>query len=112
MHTPGPWIIPDWKQLGRIEVIGSKEVVVAAVYLQPDPISVKGWPTEEANARLIAAAPELLEALTMLMQEPLGDFIYDVRDSEMQGWDGPRVANWSKAIMKATAAIAKATVRA
>ncbi len=63
MHTPGPWIIPDWKQLGRIEVIGSKEVVVAAVYLQPDPISVKGWPTEEANARLIAAAPELLEVV-------------------------------------------------
>ena len=61
-HTPGPWTIPDWRQLGRIDVVAG-EVKVAAVYLQPDPITIKGWPTEEANARLIAAAPALLEAL-------------------------------------------------
>ena len=65
-HTPGPWTIPDWRQLGKIDVVADT-VKVAAVYLQPDKNIKRGWPTEEANARLIAAAPELLESLTKLV---------------------------------------------
>ena len=64
-HTPGPWTIPDWRQLGKIDVVADT-VKVAAVYLQPDKNIKRGWPTEEANARLIAAAPELLEACRMV----------------------------------------------
>ena len=59
-HTPGPWRVSDWKR-SPIPIVASDGRMVADVRLQPDPVSVQGWPTEEANARLIAAAPELLE---------------------------------------------------
>lgn len=63
------------------------------------------------RANLIAAAPDLLEALEMLMGNPhldLGDLIYKVRDAEGRGWDGPSVTAWSNALEKSKAAIAKA----
>ena len=65
----------------------------------------------EANARLISAAPELLEALEALTSNPhvdLGDLVYQVRDREGLGWDGPEVTKWSNAVQQARAAIAKA----
>lgn len=57
-----------------------------------------------SNATLIAAAPELQEALKGLMENPsiaLEDKIYDVRDREGKGWDGPDVIAWGKAIDQA-----------
>ena len=57
-HTPGPW-----KYLGQNEES-------CFVGLGPDhKIAVGGftWNDAEANARLIAAAPELLEALQMVL---------------------------------------------
>lgn len=43
--------------------------------------------------------PELKAALQLLMDEGLDDkFIYDVREREMKGWDGPRVTAVSNAI--------------
>jgi len=59
--------------------------------------------------RLHRAAPELLRALQMLSNEPLGDYIYQVRNDEMEGWTGPRVINWGEAVQKAAAAIVLAT---
>ena len=49
-HTPGPW---TW-DCDHVETEASGHIV-AHVYGQ--------YPTYEANARLIAAAPEMLEAL-------------------------------------------------
>lgn len=55
-HTPGPWIIwPDMN--GRLQVGLSTNYSVAEMWRTP----LEG---QEANARLIAAAPELLEAAT------------------------------------------------
>lgn len=52
-HTPGPWFYDDSLK-GRL-VINSERASVAVIpYLDAEAI---------ANARLIAAAPELLEAL-------------------------------------------------
>ncbi|WP_413936953.1 hypothetical protein [Nitrospira sp. BLG_1] len=49
-HTKGPWTIED-KAAGRRVVKGDKSIVI-----------IESW-TTEPDARLIAAAPALLEAL-------------------------------------------------
>lgn len=65
-HTPGPWfLIPgDWL-CPRIGAPGFKRAVADAIQRDPHPVDGEGIDsaTAEANARLIAAAPELLEAL-------------------------------------------------
>ena len=54
-HTPGPWIVwPD--NNNRLQVGQSTNYTVAEIMQTP----IHG---QEANARLIAAAPDLLEAL-------------------------------------------------
>ena len=58
-HTPGPWKTQTHISLDRLEIRdadGRRIAVCAMDY----PMSVK---THDANASLIAAAPELLEAL-------------------------------------------------
>lgn len=40
---------------------------------------------------------ELGIALRTLLDESIGDFVYQIRDRELKGWDGPRVAAWSEA---------------
>ena len=83
-HTPGPWFFLHDRN-GRLQVGPSINYTVAEMCVTP----LEG---QEANARLIAAAPELLEALTdcvehMHWTQPLGE----------------------AALKKAKAAIAKAT---
>lgn len=60
-HTPGPWHQTE-KEQGNLE-IWSKNRCVAMT-----PVRLT-WDEEKANARLIAAAPELLEALIYLRFE-------------------------------------------
>jgi hypothetical protein len=76
-HTPGPWITEDFAGVwaGNLELAKIR--------------GEQGLP-REANARLIAAAPEMLEALTILA---------NIDPSEITAED----------IRKARAAIAKAT---
>jgi hypothetical protein len=59
-HTPGPWVIDGSVNAENLDVINS-EGRIAMI----DDSRSTGWnvPTINANARLIAAAPELLEAL-------------------------------------------------
>lgn len=56
MHTPGPWTVRGWNDL----IVGVGEWTLAA-YPAPDGASID---EAKANARLIAAAPELLEILS------------------------------------------------
>jgi hypothetical protein len=93
-HTPGPWkaqlregYVGQWEVEGQYEVIATGETALVAdvaSYTECD----------DANARLIAAAPELLEALMglRLYVDPL--------------MGGEEVDNARRA---ANAAIAKAT---
>lgn len=96
-HTPGPWFAHDFSGVsGGNEVVASDYCVSCTT---PDHITVafmgnglrcarEEW---EANARLIAAAPDLLEALE--------DLLHQARLSESEGgWD----------FEQARAAIAKA----
>ena len=80
-HTPGPWyFLPD--RNGRLQVGPSINYTVAEMCVTP----LEG---QEANARLIATAPELLEAL-----------------QEIMSWEENEQMTWAQ---KARAAITKAT---
>lgn len=52
-YTPGPWMV---RSTG---CVGTDDMMVASVY----PMEDQNLEEHDANARLIAAAPELLEAL-------------------------------------------------
>ena len=90
-HTPGPWMF-DATLKGDGSFGGSYIVSNNAK---------KTWPLAEVyredNARLIAAAPELLEAINGLMK---------IFSSVTQGQEAELRAEW---LPKARAAIAKAT---
>ena len=51
--TPGPWLFSSYKSGNSVIVIDGKEFDVATV----------NYPNRDANAHLIAAAPDLYEAL-------------------------------------------------
>jgi len=60
-HTPGPWAIEDCtpgESTGLRFAINSENNVIAR--------TTDGWKEAQANARLIAAAPELLEQCKFL----------------------------------------------
>jgi hypothetical protein len=69
-HTPGPWTIIRSKLEtdGAFDyAIGTDEAPVIAEAFGRD--ANGGWPDAEANARLIAAAPDLFSALKALLPE-------------------------------------------
>lgn len=83
-HTPGPWVVGQWKQdnLSRIEQFieslrqNEESRPYLAVFIQGESqdkdlnIAACGYgPTSMANAQLIAAAPDLLEALEGFVNE-------------------------------------------
>jgi len=76
-HTPGPWSQSGW-------AIYAGEIHIAGIIGITWDMSVEN----QANARLISAAPEMLEALQMLMpQEPREADSYD-----RAMWDNARDA--------------------
>ena len=80
-HTPGPWV---WDGEGRIDALKFRKVSPRLVGGRPYmeglvalPYSCGGHATREANARLMAAAPELLvalEAAESVMSHPVHAF--------------------------------------
>ena len=91
-HTPGPWSVDGEVIRGDEQSNGS--VSVACILDGAYPYGRRAGKSARANARLIAAAPELLEALNNLLSacDLPGD-----RDREIE-----------QAIPHARAAIAKA----
>ena len=75
-HTPGPWYNSDLRK-GRMVFAKTDTRLVADC----SDISVRTEGEEQANARLIAAAPELLEALEYLMKH-----------DNSEGWSNARAA--------------------
>lgn len=68
-HTPGPWEVERWnwplEMTGRYHRVLNHERFPTAfipAWSEPGPGEVDGSDEARANARLIAAAPELLEA--------------------------------------------------
>lgn len=64
-HTPGPWSINSWPQADADIRIGATGTPCLAVV----PLRFVSINEQAANSRLIAAAPELLEALRALLAE-------------------------------------------
>lgn len=65
-HTPGPWWLGERKG-DYIEISGPKHsgLATAVWQMEDDRLCDENSPQCEANARLIAAGPELLEALIL-----------------------------------------------
>lgn len=75
-HTPGPWYTDAIGRIWRRNPSDLYEYGGGVAGDKPVATVWKGWVNEgevgfplEANARLIAAAPELLEALRLLLAE-------------------------------------------
>jgi len=85
-HTPGPWHIVEDRVPASLEVFAGK-TAIAECWRRAD------VPTEKANARLISAAPDLLEALKKMVECSHTGNVYLCADASQ----------------KAYAAIAKAT---
>lgn len=70
-HTKGPWHIEplQWEHGASIAICGPEDSGILATISpineddDPDESTAERAPEDEANARLIAAAPDLLEAL-------------------------------------------------
>jgi hypothetical protein len=67
-HTPGPWTM----NLDTGEILSADGLVLATVYgtsswVPEDPATLEC----QANARLMAAAPEFLEAVLLVLEDPL-----------------------------------------
>lgn len=69
-HTPGPWTIKDY-DFGQYE-IGAKGLVVATAL--NDVVELEHQ--AEANAKLIATAPELLETVKMFLDWLNSEVVY------------------------------------
>ena len=92
-HTPGPWAY-CWAYGRRVLVFQKGEATIAAVTYDGD----NEIPQAEANARLIAAAPDLLLELDNCLDLLVTCFP-----------DSPDNSRIGVAVTKARAAIAKAT---
>ena len=95
VHTPGPWII----DLASDEIHDTKGNPIATTWCHAG----CGWQTKAANARLIAAAPDLLEALRGAIGalEFSQDFHRDLGNEE-QAFAADKLDAALKAIAKAT----------
>lgn len=88
-HTPGPWTLYDARKDGSTSFyVNHGPDYIGSVHLAPGRAAVGS-----SNARLIAAAPELLEALQELVY----------------GIERPTSGRFETAMPQARAAIAKAT---
>lgn len=72
-HTPGPWVVTAVGSCHGIHPAASENERDDICRITPHNYHPDGWPAAkveaEANARLIAAAPDLLAALQALVGE-------------------------------------------
>jgi hypothetical protein len=84
-YTPGPWYVeavmgddPHEICIDSREGRGTPEVIASVVWDDEDPHPVLGLAEANANARLIAAAPDLLQALKAVVA---------ISDRKHDAWD-------------------------
>ena len=82
MHSPGPWVIKEIDRDGGVRVSFGLVGCGCRVY---------GMPEGEANARLIAAAPDLLKAL-----QQIADADYGTDTPKLRATAGAAIAKASR----------------
>lgn len=109
--TPGPWFADSDGNVWRRPPSDLYQNGGGVAGDKPIATAHKGWHGEsevgypvEANARLIAAAPELYEALKRVLRSIPTD-----ADMRASGWEQPEVDEAHSAYAGARAALAKAT---
>lgn len=81
IHTPGPWqVCVDAPSLIEAS-IGHEDGLMRTIAQALDPIPHIGDKTVNANARLIAAAPELLDVLQVIVRQ-CGSRLTDVSGND------------------------------
>lgn len=96
-HTPGPWFIGQGKNTGSRTIIADDETWVGFAYGMR--LGVGTVEQAEANAKLIAAAPDMLTALQAAI---------DLADKNLEA-DQPRTDECQKVYDQVISAIKKAT---
>ena len=107
-HTPGPWETGNGSpgEYGSGYAICSKSRIVARVLGFGYPLGLGRSPQSDANARLIAAAPDLLEALLRVSHVPC-ERTGNIHCTMIPNGAPMKVCPWCAA----RAAVAKATDR-
>ena len=75
-HTPGPWVISARNNPAGADISGRQghHFICDILYSEGNhPIDIEYNDQQTANARLIAAAPDLLEALRFILAYPEND---------------------------------------
>ena len=80
-HTPGPWKLSDGSSPLRLMSPAVRGYDLAHIYVT-DPITRKRTEEYAANARLIAAAPDLLAALERILRASTGQI--DQSDDDIE----------------------------
>ena len=69
-HTPGPWFASPYEGFGPMTTVRQgcpkTGMRIASTFETTTPVHIE---RSEANARLIAAAPELLEAIQLILDQ-------------------------------------------
>ena len=95
-HTPGPWTAEFHGSVWHIEEGGGVQLSCVYVWTEDD-----GEKEAAANARLMAAAPELLAALKRTLSNAIGHAC-DARGDDCNFEDWPWVQQAREAINNAT----------
>ena len=80
VHTPGPWTTDP--ECGNETVLGSDGIMVADCSITVLHVTYRTYAIDRANARLVAAAPDLLAACESALK----------RLAEPCGWDCDKAA--------------------
>lgn len=98
-HTPGPWEVGPVDDT-VVTHVGADGVRLVVAEIDGDYNQPETWPIMEANARLIAAAPELLDFARQ---------IFVAKDNGLLTLDTPADETLANVLSRGRAAILKAT---